>query len=129
MVRFGGIVALDGVSFDIGQNQILGLIGPNGAGKTTLFNCVSRLYIPDSGEISFEGQSILNAPPHRIADIGISRTVPRLALNAPGCSPWSPFAPRKSGLTRDDELSTLSWSERRPYDLLCHEIKADDAIW
>src|SRR5262245_41371239 len=50
-LRFGGIIALDGVSFDLEKGQILGLIGPNGAGKTTLFNCLSRLYTPDRGDI------------------------------------------------------------------------------
>ena len=68
-VRFGGIVALDKVSFTIAEHQLLGLIGPNGAGKTTLFNCFSRLYTPVSGDIVFEGRSILDRPPHRIADI------------------------------------------------------------
>ena len=58
-VRFGGIVALDGVSFDVAPGRIAGLIGPNGAGKTTLFNCLSRLYVPDEGDILFEGRSIL----------------------------------------------------------------------
>jgi branched-chain amino acid transport system ATP-binding protein len=82
-LRFGGIVALDGVSFTIEDGQILGLIGPNGAGKTTLFNCVSRLYAPDSGDILFEGRSMLARPPHRIAEIGIARTFQNLALFAP----------------------------------------------
>ena len=79
-VRFGGIVALDGVSFDLKEGQILGLIGPNGAGKTTLFNCLSRLYTPNRGEILFEGISLLHRPPHRIAEIGIARTFQNLAL-------------------------------------------------
>jgi branched-chain amino acid transport system ATP-binding protein len=79
-VRFGGIVALDGVSFDLRGGQLLGLIGPNGAGKTTLFNCLSRLYAPASGDILIEGRSILAIPPHRIVDIGISRTFQNLAL-------------------------------------------------
>src|SRR3954464_1970415 len=69
-VRFGGIIALDKVSFTIAEHQLLGLIGPNGAGKTTLFNCFSRLYTPVSGDIVFEGRSILDRPPHRIAEIG-----------------------------------------------------------
>src|SRR5947209_6577583 len=79
-LRFGGIVALDGVSFTIEPGQILGLIGPNGAGKTTLFNCVSRLYTPNRGDILFEGRSILNRPPYRIVEIGIARTFQNLAL-------------------------------------------------
>jgi branched-chain amino acid transport system ATP-binding protein len=83
VVRFGGIVALDGVSFDLEEGQILGLIGPNGAGKTTLFNCLSRLYTPVSGDIRFAGRSLLDRPPHRIAEIGISRTFQNLALFAP----------------------------------------------
>jgi branched-chain amino acid transport system ATP-binding protein len=79
-VVFGGIVALNGVSFNMHQGQILGLIGPNGAGKTTLFNCLSRLYQPSSGDILMEGRSILTRPPHRIAEIGIGRTFQNVAL-------------------------------------------------
>ena len=82
-LRFGGIVALDGVSFAIDEGQILGLIGPNGAGKTTLFNCVSRLYTPNRGDIVFDGRSMLARPPHRIAEIGIGRTFQNLALFGP----------------------------------------------
>jgi branched-chain amino acid transport system ATP-binding protein len=79
-LRFGGIVALDGVSFELEEGQILGLIGPNGAGKTTLFNCLSRLYTPNRGDILFAGRSLLDRPPHRIAEIGIARTFQNLAL-------------------------------------------------
>ena len=79
-VRFGGIVALDGVSFDVRRGDICGLIGPNGAGKTTLFNCLSRLYQYQAGDILFEGQSITNTPPHQIAGLGIGRTFQNLAL-------------------------------------------------
>ena len=79
-VHFGGIIALDGVSFDVQQGAVLGLIGPKGAGKTTLFNCLSRLYIPNSGDIRFAGQTILSTAPHKIADIGIGRTFQNLAL-------------------------------------------------
>lgn len=81
-VRFGGIVALDGVSFTMPEGKIVGLIGPNGAGKTTLFNCLSRLYVPTEGDIRFKGSTILNSPPHHIADIGIGRTFQNLALFA-----------------------------------------------
>jgi branched-chain amino acid transport system ATP-binding protein len=79
-VRFGGIVALDGVSFDVAPGEIAGLIGPNGAGKTTLFNCLSRLYIPNEGDILFEGRSILSQQPHAIPQLGICRTFQNVAL-------------------------------------------------
>jgi branched-chain amino acid transport system ATP-binding protein len=79
-MRFGGIVALDGVSFDMAGGQIVGLIGPNGAGKTTLFNCVSRLYTPNRGDLLFAGTSIIRDTPHRVAALGIGRTFQNLAL-------------------------------------------------
>ena len=79
-VRFGGIVALDGVSFDVTRGQICGLIGPNGAGKTTLFNCMSRLYNYQAGDIHFEGRSITNLATHRIAALGLGRTFQNLAM-------------------------------------------------
>ena len=79
-VRFGGIVALDRVSFVVARGHILGLIGPNGAGKTTLFNCLSRLYTFSEGRIAFEGRSLLETPPHGIASLGIGRTFQNLAL-------------------------------------------------
>jgi branched-chain amino acid transport system ATP-binding protein len=79
-VRFGGIVALDGVTFDVFPGQIAGLIGPNGAGKTTLFNCLSRLYTPNGGDVLFEGKTILDRPRHDIPHIGIGRTFQNVAL-------------------------------------------------
>jgi branched-chain amino acid transport system ATP-binding protein len=79
-VHFGGIVALDNVSFDVKAGQICGLIGPNGAGKTTLFNCLSRLYQAGAGTIDFAGERLLQRPRHRVARLGISRTFQNLAL-------------------------------------------------
>ena len=79
-VRFGGITALDRVSFQVPRGHIVGLIGPNGAGKTTLFNCLSRLYSFSEGRILFEGRSLLETPPHGIAALGIGRTFQNLAL-------------------------------------------------
>jgi branched-chain amino acid transport system ATP-binding protein len=79
-VRFGGITALDKVSFNVAQGHIVGLIGPNGAGKTTLFNCLSRLYSYSEGVIRFEGRSLLETPTHGIAELGIGRTFQNLAL-------------------------------------------------
>ncbi len=79
-VRFGGIVALDNVRFEVAHGEICGLIGPNGAGKTTLFNCLSRLYRPQSGAIRFEGRAIERLSKHEIARLGIARTFQNLAL-------------------------------------------------
>jgi len=79
-VRFGGIIALDGVSFTVGEGQIVGLIGPNGAGKTTAFNAISRLYRPSAGRITFDGTSLLDLPASAIAALGIGRSFQNLAL-------------------------------------------------
>ena len=78
--RFGGIVALDDVSFTVEQGQIVGLIGPNGAGKTTAFNVISRLYRPSAGNVVFDGRDLLRVSPHRVLKLGIARTFQNLAL-------------------------------------------------
>jgi branched-chain amino acid transport system ATP-binding protein len=78
--RFGGIVALDRVSFDVEPGEVVGLIGPNGAGKTTAFNVVSGLDRPDGGDVVFDGRSIVRARPHRIARLGVARTFQNLQL-------------------------------------------------
>ena len=79
-VRFGGIVALDRLSFSIDEGHICGLIGPNGAGKTTMFNVVSRIYQPTAGSVVYRGQELLDVPAHGIARLGIARTFQNLAL-------------------------------------------------
>jgi branched-chain amino acid transport system ATP-binding protein len=79
-LRFGGIVALDGVSFDVERGQICGLIGPNGAGKTTAFNVITRLYSPDEGALELNGESLLHTRPHRIVDRGVARTFQNVNL-------------------------------------------------
>jgi branched-chain amino acid transport system ATP-binding protein len=78
--RFGGIVALDGISFAAEPGEIVGLIGPNGAGKTTAFNVITRLYTPDEGEVRFEGQSLLDVPPSGVVKRGIARTFQNVEL-------------------------------------------------
>ena len=79
-LRFGGIVALDDVSFGVGEGEIVGLIGPNGAGKTTAFNVITRMYRPDSGRVVFDGDNMLRVRAHRIVHRGIARTFQNLAL-------------------------------------------------
>ena len=80
VVRFGGLVAVDDVSFDVGRQSICGLIGPNGAGKSTLFNCVSRLCRPTSGRVLLDGVSVENRSPNEMAKLGVGRTFQNLAL-------------------------------------------------
>ena len=123
-LRFGGIVALDGVSFTLEEGQILGLIGPNGAGKTTLFNCVSRLYTPNRGELRFEGRSILNRSAHRIAEIGIARTFQNLALFGP-LTVIDNVRIGGHARTRSDFVSDavkLPWARRQ-------EASLDETVW
>jgi branched-chain amino acid transport system ATP-binding protein len=79
-LRFGGIVALDGVSFDVAKGIVSGLIGPNGAGKTTAFNVITRLYTPDSGEIELDGETLLKTPPHGVVRRGVARTFQNINL-------------------------------------------------
>ena len=79
-LRFGGIVALDGVSFEVEEGHISGLIGPNGAGKTTAFNVITRLYKPDAGAVTLDGESILRQPAHKIVRRGIARTFQNIQL-------------------------------------------------
>src|SRR5215813_4804360 len=79
-LRFGGIVALDGVSFDVEAGQISGLIGPNGAGKTTAFNVITRLYRLDSGDVKLDGKSLLHTSPNRVISLGIARTFQNVEL-------------------------------------------------
>ncbi len=80
--RFGGVRALEAVSFSIASGEIYGLIGPNGAGKTTLFNLLTGIYAPDAGRFSFGGSDITGLPPERIAAVGIARTFQNIRLFA-----------------------------------------------
>jgi branched-chain amino acid transport system ATP-binding protein len=81
-MRFGGVTALEDVSFCVAPGAICGLIGPNGAGKTTLFNCISRLYDPHAGSILFDGRPLASFSRHEIASLGIARTFQNVALFA-----------------------------------------------
>ena len=83
-LRFGGIVALDGVSLDVQAGTISGLIGPNGAGKTTTFNVITRLYTPDSGALELDGESLLASPPHDVVRVG-SRARSRTSTSSARC--------------------------------------------
>ncbi|WP_298933204.1 ABC transporter ATP-binding protein [uncultured Ramlibacter sp.] len=79
-VRFGGVLAVNNVSFDVKRGEVFTLIGPNGAGKTTVFNLISRIYAPTTGSIEFDGKLLTAQPPHRIASLGIARTFQNIEL-------------------------------------------------
>jgi branched-chain amino acid transport system ATP-binding protein len=79
-INFGGIRAVDDVSFTVQKGEVFTIIGPNGAGKTTIFNLVSRIYEPSAGRLLFEGRDITATPPHRIAELGIARTFQNIEL-------------------------------------------------
>jgi branched-chain amino acid transport system ATP-binding protein len=79
-INFGGIRAVDGVSFTLQKGEVFTIIGPNGAGKTTIFNLVSRIYDPTAGRLIFEDRDITATPPHRIAELGIARTFQNIEL-------------------------------------------------
>jgi branched-chain amino acid transport system ATP-binding protein len=81
-IRFGGIRAVDAVSFDVQPGEVFSIIGPNGAGKTTIFNLISRIYAPTSGRLIFQDQDITNVPAYRIAGLGIARTFQNIELFA-----------------------------------------------
>ena len=81
-MRFGGIRAVEGVSFDVQRGEVFSIIGPNGAGKTTIFNMISRIYTPSAGTLHFDGQDITRIAPHRIAGLGIARTFQNIELFA-----------------------------------------------
>jgi len=79
-LRFGGVTAVDDLSFDVAEHSITSLIGPNGAGKTSAFNCLTGFYIPTSGDIQFQGASVRHLKPHKITEMGMARTFQNLRL-------------------------------------------------
>ncbi len=79
-VRFGGVLAVNGVSFDVQRGEVFTLIGPNGAGKTTVFNLISRIYTPTAGSIEFNGTALTSTPAHQVAALGIARTFQNIEL-------------------------------------------------
>jgi len=120
--RFGGIVALDGISLAADEGTITGLIGPNGAGKTTLFNVVTRLYKPDQGRVVFDGRDLLRTRAYRIVKLGVARTFQNVVLFPTmtvaenvlvgAHSKMRPFGERKA---KKDALETLDYLDLAAY--------------
>jgi branched-chain amino acid transport system ATP-binding protein len=121
-LRFGGVVALDGVSFDIREGEILGLIGPNGAGKTTCFNAMTGVYQPTSGEVLFRGEPLGQRQKHAITKLGIARTFQNIRLFGTGVTGALFGLPRhrreeEQGHARANELLEFMGLARRADEL------------
>ena len=126
-VRFGGIRAVDDVSFDVHRGEVFSIIGPNGAGKTTIFNLISRLYTPTAGKLFFQGRDITGIPPHRIARLGIARTFQNIELFANA----TVLANLLIGChchVRAGILSQLAFLPSARRDEINHREKAEDVI-
>ncbi len=127
-MRFGGINALNDVSFSVQEGRTTSVIGPNGAGKTTLFNCITGMYRPTSGQVQFRGQDITAAPAHRIARHGIARTFQNLALFG-GLSVMEnlmagAYLQGRSGLLQGALMSPAARAERRNAEAAAHQTLA-----
>ena len=126
-VHFGGIKAVDGVSFGVDKGEIFTIIGPNGAGKSTIFNLVSRIYEPTSGRIRFEGKDITQVPAHRVAGLGIARTFQNIELfdmaTVLDNMMLGRHAHRRTGM-----LSHLFFGPRTRAEELAHRRKVEEVI-
>ncbi|HXN05205.1 MAG TPA: ABC transporter ATP-binding protein [Candidatus Acidoferrum sp.] len=128
--RFGGVKALDGVTFAVEAGDVLGIIGPNGAGKTTLLNCISGLHRPDTGDIRWEAASISGMAPYRIARLGIGRTFQivrpfpsmtvreNTAMGALFGRPQGRLQPGAALAVADQVLDVVGLGEKRHYPVL-----------
>lgn len=130
-IRFGGVTALDGVSFDVATGQIVGLIGPNGAGKTSLFNCISRLYQPSSGSIVFEQEhDLLKLRPYQVIRLGIARTFQNVALFGRMSVLDNVLVGEHSRITSGPISSALKlpYARRAEKEAVDHALKALDVV-
>jgi branched-chain amino acid transport system ATP-binding protein len=126
-VRFGGIRAVDSVSFDVRQGEVFSIIGPNGAGKTTIFNLISRIYNSTSGRLVFDGRDITHLAPHRIAGLGIARTFQNIELFANATLLQNLLIGRHCH-SRVGVLSQLAFLPSTRREELHHREKVEDVI-
>jgi branched-chain amino acid transport system ATP-binding protein len=126
-IRFGGIRAVDAVSFDVQHGEVFSIIGPNGAGKTTIFNLISRIYSTTSGKLIFDGQDITVTPPHQVAGLGIARTFQNIELFANATVLENLLIGRHCH-ARASFLSQICFLPAARRDELAHREKAEDVI-
>jgi branched-chain amino acid transport system ATP-binding protein len=126
-IRFGGIRAVDSVSFEVQQGEVFSIIGPNGAGKTTIFNLISRIYDASEGKLVFNGQDITHTPPHKIASLGIARTFQNIELFANATLLQNLLIGRHCH-SRVGFLSQMAFLPTARRDELRHREKVEDVI-
>ncbi len=126
-VRFGGIRAVDSVSFEVKQGEVFSIIGPNGAGKTTIFNLISRIYNTTDGRLIFDGQDITRTPPHKVAGLGIARTFQNIELFANATLLQNLLIGRHCH-SRVGFLSQIAFLPSARREELVHREKAEDVI-
>ena len=126
-VHFGGIRAVDDVSFEVEEGEVFAIIGPNGAGKTTIFNLISRLYTPTTGRMHYRDQDITEVPAHRIANLGIARTFQNIELFA-NATVLQNLLVGCHCHVRASILSQLLFAPAARRDELAHREKAEDVI-
>jgi branched-chain amino acid transport system ATP-binding protein len=126
-IRFGGIRAVDAVSFDVQRGEVFSIIGPNGAGKTTIFNLISRIYHPSSGRLILEDQDITDVPAHRIASLGIARTFQNIEL-FPQATLLQNLLIGRHCHAQTGILEQLLFLPKARRDELAHREKVEDVI-
>jgi branched-chain amino acid transport system ATP-binding protein len=126
-VRFGGIRAVDSVSFDVMPGEVFCIIGPNGAGKTTIFNLISRIYNTTEGKLIFDGKDFTHTPPHQIAGLGIARTFQNIEL-FPNATLLQNLLIGRHCHSRVGFLSQLAFLPSTRREELRHREKVEDVI-
>jgi branched-chain amino acid transport system ATP-binding protein len=126
-LRFGGVTAIDGVSFDVQPGELFAIIGPNGAGKTSIFNTISQVYKPQHGNIRFEGESIMGVRPDRVAELGIARTFQNIELFAQMTVVDNLLTGRHVRMQRSWLSGAIYWGATRREELV-NRAKVEDII-
>lgn len=127
VLRFGGVTALNGVSFDVRHGELFAIIGPNGAGKTSIFNCLNSVYRPTSGRIVFDGVDLATASPAKTAQIGIGRTFQNLGLFT-NLTLVDNLMLGRHHLMRSGFLSGMVWWGRAKSEELAHRRVVADIV-
>lgn len=127
VLRFGGVTALDGVSFDVDHGELFAIIGPNGAGKTSIFNCLNSVYRPTSGRIVFDGTDLIGVSPARTARLGIGRTFQNLGLFM-NLTLMDNLMLGRHHLMHSGFLSGMVWWGRAKHEELRHRAVVADIV-